>query len=746
MEKGEKEELLDRSTFFASAYRAVILGNPGAGKSTLAIKLCYDLAHNYAQRLFAGRKELTPILVTLRQYGADRKERRCSLLEFIETEAKTTYQQPSVPQQAFHYLLLTGRAMVIFDGLDELLDTSYRQEIRSDIELFCHLYPSVPILVTSREVGYGQAPLNQNLFNVFRIAPFKDDQVQAYVQKWFAIADAEDIVATRRQGIAEKFLKDSLIVPDLRTNPLMLALLCTIYREEGYIPRYRPDVYEKCALMLFERWDKSRHIYMPPLPEEHVRPLMEYLANWIYKDEQLRAGITTMELAMKATEYLHYWLYEDQCKAERTAREFIAFCTGRAWVFTDTGTQKDGENLYQFAHSTFLEYFAASHLVRASRAPDGLLVVLMPHIIKEEWDVMAQLAFQLYSKQNVGAGDELLMTLVEKSCGNTSKAGLNLLSFATRCLQFIILRPQVRRAITEACVDWCITWGCEQLEKGVSQENEMTLRDNETLRPISLFKDLDNIIPENRITVTDTLSELLIKCVNSGYKNRTIIAMEIVLYWEKDIFVNIANNIYNTSKDSILKVYPESLLLCQAGVWRKRLHVKELINWHGVKSLFRDSHFIINESSGITSIFSSVHWIAELNGKKRLDSPDWELLKDVGSILLSHPLPWIKREDLMFYSNYPMSRIISDTIDALNNNVLFSIFACYFTLAELDNEFIKRQALQHFHPFYELFLARFEPDLMSKVQETLDHWHFSAEQQDFIWRWVRKEITLVTDE
>ena len=67
----------------------------------------------------------------------------------------------------------------------------------------------------------------------------------------------------------------------------------------------------------FEKWDKSRHIYTPPLPEEHIRPLMEYLANWIYKDAQLRAGITTMELAVKATEYLNYWLYEDRYKAEQ---------------------------------------------------------------------------------------------------------------------------------------------------------------------------------------------------------------------------------------------------------------------------------------------------------------------------------------------------------------------------------------------------------------------------------------------
>jgi predicted NACHT family NTPase len=143
------------------------------------------MATDYPQRLLAGR-QVTPILVVLRNYGADKKTHSCSILQFIEATANATYQiQP--PPSVFEYLLLNGRAVVLFDSLDELLDTSYRQEISGDIEFFCSLYPSVPVLVTSREVGYEQAPLDERRFELFRLAEFDEEQVRKYARKWFTV-------------------------------------------------------------------------------------------------------------------------------------------------------------------------------------------------------------------------------------------------------------------------------------------------------------------------------------------------------------------------------------------------------------------------------------------------------------------------------------------------------------------------------------------------------------------------------
>jgi len=301
--KGQERETLKMPDFLGGIYRAVLLGNPGGGKSTFTLKLCHVLATCYSERLFAGR-EVTPILVVLRDYGAKKKELNCSILQFIETTANSDYQiQP--PPKAFEYLLLNGRAVVIFDGLDELLDTSYRQEISSDVESFCNLYPSVPVLVTSREVGYEQAPLDQEKFEIFRLAPFDEGQVQEYATKWFDVNT--DLTPEQRKQKVAAFLEESKPVPDLRSNPLLLALMCNIYRGEGYIPKNKPDVYGKCAEMLFERWDKGRGIQVP-LPikeiESQIKPTMMYLAHWIYSDEALQSGVTERKLVAKAADYL----------------------------------------------------------------------------------------------------------------------------------------------------------------------------------------------------------------------------------------------------------------------------------------------------------------------------------------------------------------------------------------------------------------------------------------------------------
>jgi len=444
--KNEEPEVLKMDEFLSRIYRAVLLGNPGTGKSTLTLKLCNDLAAHYSERLFAARKQLTPILVVLRDYGADKKAHNCSILEFIETEAKANYQLSIPTTGVFEYLLLNGRAVVIFDGLDELLDTSYRQEISSDVESFCNLYPSVPVLVTSREVGYEQAPLDESMFEVFRLAPFDQNQVQEYVKKWFDVADAE-LPPEQRQQKVEAFLEESQFVQDLRSNPLTLALICNIYLGENHIPKNRPDVYEKCATMLFERWDRKRGLHVPFPFEAHMSPTMKYLAHWIYAHGELRNGVAEGKLIAKTVEYLYPRLMENRDEAENVAHEFLDFYRGRTWVFTDIGTTKEGERVYQFTHQTFLEYFTAAYLVRTHPTPGDLLPVLLPKIAKREWDVVAQLAFQIQDRNIEGAGDELFTALIKYAREFENDDFWNLLSFTTRCLQFMIPSPSVIRTI-----------------------------------------------------------------------------------------------------------------------------------------------------------------------------------------------------------------------------------------------------------------------------------------------------------
>jgi len=519
---------LDAPAFLTRMFRSVLLGSPGSGKSMLANKLCSDLARNHAQRIVAGRKELTPILVRLCDYESEKKARRWSLLEFIEAQARSSYQLPLAPTLTFEYLLLMGRALLLFDGLDEVVDTGYRQEISSDIAMFAHLYPSVPLLVTSREVGYEQAPLDEALFEAYRLLPFDDDQVREFVAKWFSLAGREDAVAPLDR-VTETLLKEAESTADLRTNPLLLSLLCSTYRGEQYIPRRRADIYEKSAAMLFEQWDKRRGISAPlPISRAQIRSLTAYLAYWIYGDVQLQAGVTEKELVAQATEYL-LKSDGDRSKAEWAARAFIDYSRERAWVFAEIGRREDGQGLYQFTSRGFLEYFAAVHLVRTEPSPVSQLATLVPHIANREWDAMAELAFQLSSQRNAESANTLLTGLVEQSCTDLDGTGLYLLSFAARSLQFLVPGSKVVRTITEECLKRCIEWGRAQLATSQALPVRSLSRLFADQWPAELLVNLVAADRKNQQAIAATFQEQLVASFDHEEEPEALIALEIAL-------------------------------------------------------------------------------------------------------------------------------------------------------------------------------------------------------------------------
>lgn len=795
-------------------HRVVILGNPGSGKSTFTSKLCFELATHHSERLFARRKDITPILVVLRDYGDKKKSHDYSILQFIETKARSDYQVEP-PLGAFEYLLRNGRAIVIFDGLDELLDTNRRQEISKDVESFCTRYPSVPVLVTSREVGYEQAPLDERSFEVFGLNPFKEEQVQEYVTKWFN--SDTDLTTEQRNQKTESFLEESSSVPDLRSNPLMLALMCNIYRGENYIPRNRPEVYEKCATMLFDRWDKSRGIYVTLPVDWHISPMMKYLAYWIYTGKGLREGVTESQLITKAKEYLLQRRFEDSDEAEMAACQFIDFCCkGRAWVFTDTGTTREGERLYQFTHSTFLEYFTAAYLERTCETIHSLITVLLPKITKREWDVVAQLAFQLRSKSSEDAGDRLLITLIEQADktfqhqGESSEsfgdrlnvgdglppvpiaqalgtgAGWNLMSFAARCLEFIVPSPKVTRAITKVCIDRFLGLGLESQMEGLSEEKAVLYESNSTSEIIGSLLCASN---ENRVPIADSIEKLLTERINKGSESEAILALEFGL--ELSIYIphqrrgqdevykfwnEISDRIRTNCFHHIEMLLPKSVILCYESLFRGQVRIPDLIRWHGAESMFYAYKFplLMAYYSPLAEVY-----IASIlkNEEKWLDK-----LKDVNLVLTpSCSLPWIKKKRtsrenfltslLMEMENKKLSDSLANPLN-LDSQALFGAFVLFAVFLELEEdkletkklvqklvvteeedkletqklvviEEIKKSRLPFFNLIRMTFYARFEEVPADKVQAEMDGCGFTTDQQGFVWRWIRREANLV---
>ena len=141
----------------AKAYRAVVLGDPGAGKSTLAQKLAYDCS---APPVDDDEEfQVVPFIVPLRTYEEHKRTEHSSVVEFIYSYINENLQIHP-PAGCVEFLLLTGRALVVFDGLDELLDLSRRKDMVAAVESFAARYSTSIVIATSRQVGYLEAPLN----------------------------------------------------------------------------------------------------------------------------------------------------------------------------------------------------------------------------------------------------------------------------------------------------------------------------------------------------------------------------------------------------------------------------------------------------------------------------------------------------------------------------------------------------------------------------------------------------------
>ncbi len=222
-----------------------------------------------------------------------------------------------------------------------------------------------------------------------------------YAVKWFNENYEDSSESPQEKSSA--FYDEVITTKDLCENPLMLSLMCTIYKNLNYIPKNRADVYEKCADLLFYRWDSSRGIKVELPFSPHLRRIISKLAYLLFTSEKIGGAVRESVLAKEVSDYLLDRCVDSREEAQDISIEMVSFFTGRSWVFTDTGTAANpAENVYQFTHRTFMEYFAACRISETYRTIDDVIELLYPKICTMEWDIVVQLVFNLMDRNRYG--------------------------------------------------------------------------------------------------------------------------------------------------------------------------------------------------------------------------------------------------------------------------------------------------------------------------------------------------------
>jgi NACHT domain-containing protein len=380
----------------APGNNVVIIGAPGAGKSTLITRI----ANNIARR---PNTDFAPIIMRCRELSNESDE------DLIRQLLKWYQRLPGVDlsMEDLNALLSVGRAFVIFDGIDELVDLQRRRKFTSSIEALATTFPLSPFVCTTRKVGYESAEFQTPYFTVLELEEYSTEQVEEYAAKWFRLMGKPD--ADRRA-----FLLESEEIGELRSNPLMLSLLCTLYRVRGYIPMNRLDVYKSCADLLFYSWDALRHIPQPVDHRRYGHTLMEELADLFFKFPSTSGGIEERQLSNLIAGYFRDTAGVEAAESKQRAADFLEFCAGRAWLLTAIGHDSRGQRLFAFTHRTFMEFYAAVAVVRRANSEADILQMVIDVYKKNPSSVLPDIIVQAYDEKSHRGAETLLRALMRE--------------------------------------------------------------------------------------------------------------------------------------------------------------------------------------------------------------------------------------------------------------------------------------------------------------------------------------------
>ncbi|MCB9683009.1 MAG: TIR domain-containing protein [Alphaproteobacteria bacterium] len=374
---------------------AVVLGDPGSGKSSLVRRIALDVAQDRAPRW------TTAVVVPLAlwweacgQHGVDLAA--FGLAQLLDRTAVPGSVTPAEVArrgsalQALDAILSEmdrgeeSGVLWLVDGLDELAGNP--EATRAATLQIRALAARFGCIVTSRPAGFLGGLDEQARFVLLEL---DDDDVHTLVVQWFAHQGegdgASSALLTQIDGNPR--------LQEMARNPFLCTLLCLLAQStNGPVPAYRPDVYER-VLDLAREQAVSR-TQEPSCFDQESRDALARCCAWLHTD------------APHAPR--HLFSDDDWRRCDPRAPDLVRRVLP-ARVVTRWGAAGD----YHLMHLTMHEYLVARHLVDATPA-DALPELLRERRYLPQWRVILRFAGALWwMKGDRDAFKALLVSLLD---------------------------------------------------------------------------------------------------------------------------------------------------------------------------------------------------------------------------------------------------------------------------------------------------------------------------------------------
>ena len=187
---------------FAAADRVLlVLGEPGAGKTTMLLQL---VSHLMAQ---AEADETCPMpaVFSLATYTNGR-----TLSQWLAEQLAGNYE---VPRKLGEQWIDAGQFVPLLDGLDEV-DPAHRPACAEAINEFRARHPGVPLLVTARNRDYQALATRLHMDKAIILQPLTLEQIDTYLQRR----------GNKLDGLRASLAADRTL-QELAQTPLMLSIM-----------------------------------------------------------------------------------------------------------------------------------------------------------------------------------------------------------------------------------------------------------------------------------------------------------------------------------------------------------------------------------------------------------------------------------------------------------------------------------------------------------------------------------------
>jgi hypothetical protein len=372
-------DLVLRSRKNPTFRQMAIQAQGGFGKTTLLRHIALIYGQGKHRRYQAPK--LVPFLLYLRDWRDELSQSQLPTLPNLIKHhylPKLSPNNPVKPPPAWvETLLEQGKALVMFDGFDELAENQ-RQRVSHWISQQMQEYDRATFIVTSRPAGFKDYVAKRPTAPLF-VQKFNADQQERFIKRWYLCQERcarSEKYATQAEAAAECKAQNLLAQlqdphrPELREmaeNPLLLNMLATFHRFDPgtELPKRRIELYRGICKLQLEDRPRARGILML-LPLEKSQQVLQSLALAMVKHN--RPSIPHQSLIGFLQR--HSVLQQEEIEAEAFLKQMVQ--TSELLVEREPG-------YYEFPHFSFQGYFAASHLAQQNHAAATAQV-------KESWD------------------------------------------------------------------------------------------------------------------------------------------------------------------------------------------------------------------------------------------------------------------------------------------------------------------------------------------------------------------------